>query len=235
MAGLLIIVVIIVAVNLSLRLINHSLKNSYGKKVRWMFGGYIIILLIATILSAFISEPKYMNGKKEDMQQLAKEEEDLNSAATKGQIKSLGAKYKKKTWNFDYHGKQLNIAIRSDHADPGNTVPNDILIVVERKSTNDGKIEAGFYKTDAAINEQVITFPVTPPVVKLAGNSLTIQNKITEINYNQVTNAFPIRQFTGENSANGFSFFEGGSILFLRIPKDLQLTPHENLNLQYAI
>lgn len=212
----------------AVRFMNSPKKSSYGKKVRWIFGAYIIILLIAAALSTFIPEKEMNNGKKADMNRLTKQEDELNTAASAGKIGKYDSKFLRKSWNFTYSDHQLTLAAPNDQS-------TDILIVAERKSSNDGKIEASFYKTGIALDDREITWPVAPPLVELAGNRMNIKEKLTKIIYTVFTNSFPIRQFTGEsNFSHGSSFDDGASILYLRIPKDLRLNPQENLNLEYV-
>ncbi|MEH7352287.1 hypothetical protein V7150_01720 [Neobacillus drentensis] len=199
-------------------------KFSYSQRVCWIFSGYVAILLICVVLDT-VHPVKIINGwKKVDTAELEKESMDLYDSALAGKVANEGGEFLRKKWNFDYNGEQLNIA----------TIQDDYLntsVFVERKNHNDGKIEAAYYQTRSSVNGMDITELATPPGLELAEDGLFLRNpKKSKIKFSEFTNVFSVKQFTGEEFFERDSHYaEGQSILYLRIPKDLELIDKTNI------
>ncbi|CAH2715801.1 hypothetical protein BACCIP111895_02985 [Neobacillus rhizosphaerae] len=236
MIPLLIIVIIVIGIlvfstRTRNKMVHKKGKFSYSQRVYWLLSGYVVILLICLILNA-VQPVKIMDGlKKVNTADLERESLNLYDAAVEGSINQEGSKFLRKKWNFNYQGQQLNLAVIQDEN-------IDAMVVVEKKNNNDGKIEAEFYQTRSSYNGMDITELANLPGMELAGDQLTLLNpKRSEIKFSQFGNTFNIKQFTGEPSlfSEHHSEFSGGQrIIYLRIPKDLELNYPENLNLQFV-
>ena len=213
-------------INLTKR--SNKLNFLSGNRIRWMFVGYISILLICTGLSPLLPKGE-LTYQKVDVDQLEKDNQELYEAAIQGNIENVDSEYIVKTWNLDYSEKQLNIAVTND----------DFLsapIIVERKTVNDGKIEAAQYKKGSGLNDMVITDLVQPSSLNIDKNTLRLENpeKII-LKFSQFQQAFPIKQFTGKgNFSDSNNFYEGTGILYLKIPKDLELNTTSAIDIQYV-
>jgi hypothetical protein len=76
-----------------------------------------------------------------------------------------------------------------------------------------------------------------PPGLTLTGDSLTIKNsKASNLAFTQFSNPFSVSQFTGEASLfdHDTDITHGQSILYLRIPKDLELHDQSNQDIQFV-
>lgn len=234
MVPLLITAIIVIALAvLTTKAVNKNVyrkgKYSYSQRVCWIFGGYVAILLICVVLDT-VHPVKIINGwKKVDTTELEKESMDLYDTALTGKIANKGSEFLRKKWNFDYNGEQLNIAVIQDEY-------LNASVVVERKNHNDGKIEAAYYQTRSSVNGVDITELTHPPRLELAGDGLLLRNpKKSKIKFSEFTNVFSVKQFTGEDFFGRDSHYaEGQSILYLRIPKDLELIDKTNINLNYV-
>jgi len=208
---------------------NRKGKYSYSNRVRRIFVSYLAILLICVVLDSVLPAKGMTEWKKVHKQDLEKEGLDLHEAAVKGQIAKVDHEFRVKNWNFDYHGQKLNTAIKS----------NEFLntqIVIERKNTNDDKIEATYYKTRSSMNNLDITSIYKPIGLKLEGDQLSfLAPQKSKMNFSEFANVFSVNQFTGEKSfSHNSEFMEGQSILYLRIPKDLQIIDKSNLSFEYV-
>ncbi|WP_312473399.1 hypothetical protein [Neobacillus sp.] len=213
------------------KMVHKKGKFSYSQRVYWILSGFVSILLICLILNAVLPV-KIMDGwKRVNTTDLERENLGLYDAALEGRINQEGSKFLRKKWNFNYQGQQLNLTVTKDE-------DIDAMVVVEKKNSNDGNIEAEFYQTRSSYNGMEITELANLPGMELAGDQLTLLNpKRSEIKFSQFGNTFSIKQFTGEPSlfSEHHSEFSGGlRILYLRIPKDLELNYPKNLNLQFA-
>ena len=224
---LLIILIIIIAI---VRLWKSTgRKNTFfGKRIRWIFGGYLAILVICAGLSPLLPTDEKIY-KAIDVNDLDHEGTELYEAALAGNIDKVDSNYIKKTWNLDYQDEQLAI-----------TTPNEEFIetsiIIERKTVNDGEIEAVYYKSGSSVNGMDISDLEKPLRMKIEKNTMRIENpeKLT-LEFTQFQQAFPINQFTGKGGfSHSHNFYEGASILYLKVPKDLKINAPSELNVQYV-
>ena len=227
-----IVIVVIMVIAITSLLVNLTKRSSKvlfsGSRIRWMFVGYLSILLVCTGLSPMLPKGE-ITYQKVDVNQLERDSNELYEAAIQGNIENVDSKYFVKTRNFDYTEKQLNIAV----------VNEDFLsasIFVERKTTNDGKIEALHYQTGSGLNEMSISDLMQPLGINIDKNTLMLENpEKTKLEFSQFQQAFPINQFTGKGDFSDTNNFYGGtSILYLKIPKDLELNNTYEIDLQYV-
>ncbi|MFK9092173.1 hypothetical protein [Bacillus salipaludis] len=208
---------------------NINGKYSHSQRVRLIFSGYVVVLLICVVLDT-VHPANIPNGwKKVDTEELEKESIDLYDAAIAGEIANVGSEFLLKKWNFDFNGSQLHLGVVQD--DNLNT-----SVIVERKKLNDGKIEAAYYQTRSSVNGMEVTGLANPPHPEIAKDELLLRNpRISKIEFSEFTNVFSVKQFTGEDFFTHHSDFSGGqSILYLRIPKDLELIDKTGVNLNYV-
>jgi hypothetical protein len=219
-----VIFVLLVSVGKSTR---KSRNYSYNRRVWKIFIGYFILLLICVVIDAAIPSKGATALKKLDANKLAKETERLHDAALAGKIDQVDAKYKIKTWTFSYNGKRLDTAAKNNGDMDG------LQVVVERKNSNDHQIEAAFYRTKVGLDDLDITEMIKPIGLELAGNQLIFVPEKSEINFTKFDNVFAINQFTGKSIfGHGYSLYEGQSILYLKLPKDLKLVTDDQANVE---
>lgn len=226
---ILVIVIIFLAIFMK-RTLNRRGKYVYSHRVRWIFGGYLAILLICAGMDMVLPIKGRTDMKMVHTEDLEKESLALYNDALAGRIDQVDHSFIAKKWSFDFHERKLNLEVVNDQF-------LDIQILVERKKTNDDKVEAVFYKTRSSVNDMDTTKLINPPQIKLEGNGIALMspNK-SKIDFSRFQNVFTVTQFTGGDSlySHHTDFFQGQKLLYLRIPKDLQLIDKSDLNLQYV-
>jgi hypothetical protein len=168
--------------------------------------------------------------KEAPIANIEKEGNALLHSAAAGKFATIESNHIEKKWNLEYHEPKLNLATETDQY-------FGAQIYVERKNTNDDKIEAVAYRTRSSMNDMDISKLINPIRLKVAGNLLTVQNpKQAKLKFSMFNNVFAVTQFTGEASSfqHNSSFYDGQSILYLRIPKDLELIIKSDLNIQFV-
>ncbi|NHC40389.1 hypothetical protein G6549_10435 [Bacillus sp. MM2020_1] len=229
---ILFIVIIISAfvVKILKRSVNKKGKYLYSNRVRWIFGGYISLLLICGIVVAVTPDKSTTDLETVNIKELEKENIALINAAEAGKIDTIGSKYINKKWQLDYPEQKLNVVVEN-----GEFLSTQIF--VERKNTNDHKIEAVAYKTRSSVNDMDITKLTNPLRLKLVGKTLSLMNPTkVKLEFSMFNNVFAVNQFTGEDSLfeHHSSFSDGQSILYMRIPKDLELIDKSNIYIQFV-
>ncbi|MEH7073090.1 hypothetical protein [Neobacillus drentensis] len=227
---LIILIIVIIAAKSMKKTANNQVRSMSVKWVRRIFGAYISLLLICTLVVPFINGNGWDDLKKAPVKDLEKEGIALVNAAAAGKIDSIDRKFIEKKWDFDFREQKLTVGSKN----------NEFIstqIFVERKKTNDQKIEAVSYKTRSSVNDLDVTQLTNPIRLKLAANTLTINNpKKAVLEFNTFNHVFSVSQFTGEPTlfAHHSSFSKGQSILYLRIPKDLKLINKPDVNIQFV-
>ncbi|MDR7238474.1 hypothetical protein [Neobacillus drentensis] len=234
-APILIILFIVIMISMFMfkimkKTVNKKGKYSYGNRVRWIVAGYISLLLICGMVVTFSSAKNRADFKTINIDELDKESAALDNAAVAGKIDTVDKKYIEKKWSFDYQDQKLNVVL----------VNGEFLntqIFVERKKTNDHKIEAISYRTRSSVNEMDISKRINPTRLELAEGTLSLRNpKKTTLEFSVFNHVFAVNQFTGGDSlfSHHSSFYDGQSILYMRIPKDLELINKSDLNIQFV-
>lgn len=225
-----VIIMVIAITSLLINLTKRSNKLNFfsGNRIRWMFVGYLSILLICTGLSPLLPKGD-ITYQKVDVNQLERDSKELYDAAIQGSIENVDTEYIVTTRNFDYTEKQLNIAVAND----------DFLsasIFVERKSINDGKIEATHYQTGSGLNDMALSDLMQPLKISIDKDTLRLENpEKLKLEFSQYQQVFPINQFTGKGDfSDSNNFYDGTSILYLKIPKDLELNTTYEIALEYV-
>lgn len=227
-----IVIVVIMVIAITSLLVNLTKRSSKvlfsGSRIRWLFVSYLSVLLICAGLSPLLPKGEIIY-QKVDVNQLERNSNELYEAAIQGKIEDVDSKYIVKTRNFNYTEKQLNIEVVNEEF-------LSASIIVERKSTNDGKIEALHYQTGSGLNEITISDLMQPLGMNIDQNTLRLENPAKlKLEFSQFKQAFPINQFTGKSVFNDTNnFYDGTSILYLKIPKDLELTTSYEINIQYV-
>lgn len=199
------------------KVVNRKGKYSYSNRVIKIFVGYFVILCLCLLFDLIIPGKEVSDLKTVNTRDLDRENSAVYDAASKGKIEKIDPKFLMKKWKFTYHERQLSIG-RAD--DPNFTTS----IIVERKNTNDYEIEALYYYTRFTVNQMDVTKYVKPLQLQLTGEQLNLIKAQTELKFSEFANPFSVNQFIGGNTFNhGFGTYGGPSILYLRIPKDLQL------------
>jgi hypothetical protein len=224
------ITIIALVVKITKSSVNKKGKYVNSNLVRLVFGGYIAILLICLGLDVVLPANEVNDREIVDNKELEKESLELYEAAVEGRIDKVDHSFIRKEWNLDYQNSLLNVEIQNEEF-------LNSQIIVERKETSDDTIEAILYGTRSSVNNIEITKKLNPIQLEMAGDKLTLINpKKVKFEFYQFENVFSTNQFTeGESLFEHHSnFFEGHSILYLKIPKDLELIAQSNLEIQYV-
>lgn len=208
---------------------NSTPKVRYmtGKPTRFFIYGYASILLIALIVYYLLpTQPVEGNNNLYDMQALHQE---IYTAASEGKIDQINEKYKNRKLEFAIPGEQLTITPTDPYY--------DITIFAERKDTNDGKIEVMSITTPLIIEGIDYTNTIKTLGISLDGDRLTlIYPEPTEIKLAVDSKEFTISQFTEDLESYNIMepIFRNTGIIYMEIPKDLQITNENEMFLQYV-
>lgn len=202
--------------------IRYMGRKVHYKKIKWILGGYIAILLISIIVvhmlpgDDFLEEVVGQNGEWV----IDQEYQDFYNAVEEGRLDQIESMHKNKKWNFEYAGEQLEI-VAMDGENFG------IRIIVKNKDIDDGIIEVAGYTGRSIINGIDCTDKIKPPEIILEGDQLKIiEPERQEIELAGFDRDFTIKQFLpgGYNYRGSLNISHmGPPVLYIRVPKNIQV------------
>ncbi|MPW26466.1 hypothetical protein GC105_11760 [Alkalibaculum sp. M08DMB] len=207
----------------------HLIKGNTAKPRKKIFKvkilhtilfSYVFLLLVGIILYAFIPSEKYEYMEFKENHESYQPNTSFD-AIYEGMIDKnikIGDKF-----TFNYTDDTLEVSANKDEE-------FSLTIVVEKKDTNDEVIELTNYLNTTIVDN--IDFTETIPSVdaKISGNTLILQEPDTvEITISKLKKEFTISQFTSESHMDNIGHgFNGESLLYIKIPKDLELISSMN-------
>lgn len=193
------------------------------KVTHWILFIYMGVLVLATLLAPLIvKDSASIENAAQGMtdKQFSGFYEKLNT----GNLSEIDSKFLIKEMTFkNYNDQQLTIET--------NTM-NEPQIFVEKKQNSDATIEVFVYSSGLVVDGLDFSNRIKPFQFELIGNQLLIQQIYQELNVAIVGNSFPVRQFTGQSLFDHHYSSSGDSVIYLKVPKDLEMN-EDNIYLYY--
>ncbi len=208
------------------RKVATKVKYVNSKKVQWLLSGYVFVLVSSFIISYFIPSEAQSIATEEEIE-LARE--DFHQLAYQGDLSEIKSEYLKQQWEFPYDGTELTIAVPGDEY-------LTVSILVEKKNSNDGVIEAFYYTSPTIIDNIIASDKMNPIQLELAGNDLSIMKpEPVKLVFITGKKEFTISQFMKEDQlvSRGGSIF-GQRLLYLKVPAGVELKDSPYLYINYV-
>lgn len=200
-----------------------SVKIVHVKSLKWVWGIYISFLLLAVAILYLLPRTGFLPSATARSDIFSK----VFEAAQKGRLDHTKGLIAKRQWSFTSSGDLLTL-----------TNDSDTMIMVQRKSGNDGKIDAAYYPGQCIAyfgaqgiqNRIDFSNMIEPPSLVLEDNKLTVTNPHPYyIDLAIFKPDFTVSQFSSGNTASGSGSDLPGGVILLRIPKNLKLDAQGNL------
>lgn len=190
----------------------------------WLLGGYTILLLASVIIYQFIPQSERFNTSKENRIDL------LHEVGYEGKSIQDYGQYKKKEWLIDLTGlEELSIYYGGD-------LNQHIPVLIEEKEEATS-LEAEFYQIKPNLGTEA---------TKDAGETIDLQIKDKNLiillpapvyyEYIQISKELPFTQLADSSLDSLFyldSYQRGSSILYLKVPKGLELQFDFDIHYEY--
>ncbi|WP_226670052.1 hypothetical protein [Metabacillus litoralis] len=209
--------------------LNKVISNTgiYEKlNLRWLLGLYAVVLFLSVCLFYLfpfdIGSKNVVDNKKEILN--AQSESDaLLTAALEGKKiseENLKGVLTREELNIPFEHNELEIFAEEQHGSN--------IVLVERKSTDDQKINVTQYYTRAILGNIEVTEEIKPYIVELNENTLSIMYpEPLDIQVGKFAKEFTITQFTGEaglfDTMNDDLDARGESVIYVKVPKDVKI------------
>lgn len=201
-------------------------------RTSWLLVVYGGVLVLAMPMSYYIHQANAIVHSEVSFDELEREYQEFNQTVNDGNLEQLDSSYIKEEWEFTYSDKEVIVRLDNDEYFTGR-------VFISRKDSHDGLIEATLYRSKSFTErgQLLIDFSDQLPHLSLAlsGNQLKIiKPPPVTFNFASFKKEFPITQFTGEGWwGDGSSTYWGDSILYLKIPEELQVANPQDLFIRY--
>lgn len=218
------ILIVFIIVAFGIGIMRSNTKVSLGtKKIRWILGGYTIILAIATVISLSIL-PDHKNDEKiataDEMNKIENAQNRAVNNLYSGNVVDLDQVFsQKKKWSLPFNKKSLDIVLKE-----GET--GIMSVFAERKNANDGEIEASYYVGKSYIDGVDFTDKVNSPELVLNGQQLTVNNPaLVTVSFSRFSPGFAYSQFSkgGHFSQENRSSVIGRDFILLKVPNNIEI------------
>jgi hypothetical protein len=205
-------------------MINRRVKFVTVKITHWLLSIYTGVLLLATAFVPFILDDT-IRLEKVNQEDIDRASSNFYAKISQGKIARIDKKYIAVDKSFDdYQSQTLRVASSSEY------VPQ---VFVERKTSDDDKIEAYIFDTGLIIDGIDLSENLKRYKVQLIENTLTIiPPEEQNIKISMARDDFPIRQFTGESIISD-TFTSRDTFVYLRIPEDIEIITDDDMYLEY--
>lgn len=194
------------------------------QKLKWLLGGYVMILLASLLVLQVLPEERFSQVDEVNNETLRKAQEasqgffEMVMAGKPEQVDGIEIL---RQWDFEFQGKQLSIGT-DDYA--------AVMVFVERKKENDGKIEATHYVTKTILDKVDVTAGIKSPTLSLKGNRLMkTEPEEYKIEIARFKREFLTEQFLKDSeqqetpAKHYLNHAFGANILYVRIPRDVEV------------
>jgi uncharacterized protein (UPF0333 family) len=203
---------------------SNKKRHRNHKKMKWVVGGYFIIILVATVVpfNFFLAENTESRVfSKDEMSQQEAAENKIIDSAINGKLPKLEGVYtEKESWSFSFNGKDIKIS-NKDQQDYYATV------FVISKPEDDGIIEAAHYMGKMIVDGVDFTEEKGSPDIEVEESALRIKApEHVEVKFTKFSEGFVFDQFTGRQSMFSRSYFsvQGNEFILLKVPKSLRVS-----------
>lgn len=188
------------------------MKNKY---IRLIVIAYIAINILGVIVYFAMPKASFVQAKAGvDLKQLNYIREGQSNPQILVDL-SLEEKYNIKSFSFNYEGKALEVPFVKQYHQ----------IFIDRKTSDDNKVEVYWYSGPITVNDIDFTSVLKEPNIKLESNKLSIEYEKQRYSFTQFSKDPVISQFYEKEdnaSNNRVSGFDHG-IIYIKIPKNLKI------------
>ncbi|WP_407271985.1 hypothetical protein [Radiobacillus sp. PE A8.2] len=207
---------------LILRRLGNAKKPILVNRIKWIFIGYGIVLLCATVLYYFMPKDSFKPAASTDTAELENRDDlitNMYNQALQGNVDQLEGITVKEDWQFEVDGSQLTIN-QSDY---------NAFIFVEKKENADNKIDVTEYGTKAYFDNIDVTDLLQASNITYRNNELMINSPYrASINIVKFNKEFTITQFTGEKGmGHDVNNIRENTIIYVQVPADVEVSGDE--------
>ncbi|MGE7111093.1 hypothetical protein [Lysinibacillus sp. NPDC047702] len=215
--SLLIPILLVIMVLFVLRKVNNKTKNFWTlKRLSIGITAYIALGLFALLYLSFFADSSIQVLSKSELKKIEKNIESIQKYDQQYNSSFLTDNYKKKTWEIDFLGDNLPVAINSDSNLNIRHLNNDNIPA--------GKVLITYYQFPAIIDGIDISDKIPLPNVYMSQNQLWIEALSRhEVNYHRIKAALGILDFNRkvdlDDDSSSTIFYLSSNFIVIETPR----------------
>lgn len=207
-----ILVIVILVLLLGLSFIFHWLTRfKKGKLIKWVLGGYVLLLLFATMIYYFNPPQAIKAVKPLSADEVYKADFELFQALEEEDLNRLNPAYVLKEWTFKTEEEELFLSKVDPH------VIGEIVLVQTDLPSNEIRIR--YYRTPLNMDGWDISPYLSLPEINFMENRLDLVFPRKELHLSKLDVEFPLKQFQDRHEAESFIFQTGSTALLIYHPE----------------
>jgi len=187
-----------------------------NRSIRFIVIAYLIISILAVIIYYIMPKGNFAQVNTEaDLKLLENIKTGVVENISLLTDKSVQDKYNIESHSFNYEEKALEVIFKKE----------DQQVFINRKNSDDNKIEVYWYPGHILVNGMDFTSMINGPGINLVDNKLIIEFEKQRYNFNQFSKDVMITQFyenkDKKDRVSTGSF--GSGIIYIKIPLNLKV------------
>ncbi|TLS35988.1 hypothetical protein [Pseudalkalibacillus caeni] len=196
-------------------------KYHIKKPLKWIFGGYAIILIGSVLIYFMLPEDTFTHAKTysdEEIMQEEKNQEELYRLALNGKIDQVDDKYITQQWEFELKDDRLVLTA----PEPQHSA---VTVLAERAGT-DKKIKIDYYGMKRIVGNVDVSSKVKAPELEFGENTIHIRKREkVNVKVANFSKEFTVKQFSdGKKSESRMSAMMDQDFLYMQIPVGVEVT-----------
>jgi hypothetical protein len=193
------------------------------KHIKLIVIAYITINIVGLIFYYTIPKGNFAKAKaRVDIEQLNNMNTEIMNNPQVLAHKILEGKYNIKNYNFNYEGKKLQLTFEKH---------NDVIFV-DRKTSDDNKIEVYWYCGPITVNGIDFTNVIKEPNIKLLRSKLNVEYEKQIFSFTRFLKDQVISQFYEKKEDESIRGL-GSGIIYIKVPKNLKILGDDEYNYIY--
>lgn len=229
MSSLLFIALIGLVVFKGLKMLNNRLNIRWTPKhIVVVVTGYIALGLLAFVYLSFFYDPELTALSNEDIHKLEQVTTDLQKYDIEGDSIYLTDAYKKETWQYEFEGDALPVAINK--GDNGHLLNSDVRLRYN-DDIEQGQVVISYYQFPVIIEGIDLADEMPLPNISVSEQQLTIAPAPSHsIHYNLVNASLSILDFNRENfDESGTVSYQYSSVLLIEVARSTNVEDLQGL------
>lgn len=211
-ALLLILIVLLLGLSFVIHWLTYLKK---GRLIRWLLGGYILVLLLFTIIYSF-NPPQANKGVKPiEADVVYNADAQLFQALESKDLNLLSPDYFVKQWTFYTEEDELHLR----RANPSHIAE---IVIIHTEQPSD-EIRILYYRTPLNMDGWDISPYLSLPEINLEKNRLNILFPEEHLHLSRLEAEFPIKQFENTKKEDTFTVHAGLNALLIYLPENKKL------------
>lgn len=199
-----------------------------GRKTYILLTIYIVVLLISVGVFFIIPSPeKSISNQVVELDKVLNSNVIVDDVVYGGGSIELYDDYIENKWEFELEADDLSIIDQMNEA--------YMPIIIDEKDEADGMVEVTTYRTPSVVKGMDITDQIDAVGISFSPHKLQVMVAYTKLSFVTFEQEFIAKQFSSDSSDVAYDedIYLGDDLLYIRIPKGVQIEENDDLYIEF--